>query len=312
MLEGPREPTPHGSQCAFCGIPNPEDDHFQQHNAQACHQWLSDSFSSKRRHELVYHLRKVHGIESKHQGESIAVKWKNTVEKQAWSCGFCVTTFTSFNERLSHIATQHFERGQTIDEWDTTKVIQGLLRQPGLIESWEGKLRSLQFWEIEDIMWESHAIVDIQHDLEVGPSDEKRAIDLVEAAYMACRLNLGMDTERVGTNSGAGLDRILDMTATLPNQSRASSAFSPYLDPDHHHPLSAIQEFNETFDSDVGSQAHHAFDYGYSSEPMASHQDLDASLFGLQQTQSTTNWQSNNDDDGENDTENNEAWPGTF
>ena len=114
MLKGPREVTPQGIQCAFCGILNPLEGHLSEHDAQKCLHGPPSSFSSKRRHELVNHLSKIHRIHQKSQGEAIAVKWKHTVEKQAWSCGFCVIAFASFSDRLTHIAAQHFENGQTI------------------------------------------------------------------------------------------------------------------------------------------------------------------------------------------------------
>ncbi len=141
---------------------------------------------------MVNHLGKTHGIHTKSQGEAIALKWKYTVKKQAWSCGFCVNTFVTFNDRLSHIATEHFERGQTMDDWDATKVIQGLLQQSSMTQAWAEKLASLPAWEIPDIIWERNAIVDLQHDLEVGPNEEKSAVNLADAAYVACRMNWGM------------------------------------------------------------------------------------------------------------------------
>ena len=189
MLKGPREVTPQGIQCAFCGILNPLDGHLSVHDAQKCLHGPPGSFSSKRRHELVNHLSKIHHIHQKSQGEAIAVKWKLTVEKQAWSCGFCVIAFATFSDRLSHIATQRFENGQTISNWDTTKVIQGLLQQPGMIEAWGQKLASLPTWEVEAMVWEKDAITGLQHDLEVGPNYDKSAVELAEAAYVACRLN---------------------------------------------------------------------------------------------------------------------------
>lgn len=243
MLKGPRETTLQGFQCAFCGVVNPHDDHLLEHNAQACLQGPPDSFSSKRRHEMVNHLSKIHHVHPKSRGEAIAVKWKHTLEKQAWSCGFCVTTFVTFNDRLSHIATQHFEPGQTIDEWDTTKVIQGLLRQPGMAKAWEAKLKSLPPWEVPDIIWERDAIERLQHDLEVGPKNERSAVDLAKAAYIACRLNWGMENQRAMEAAELG--------------------------PEHYQPLLAVQEFNEIASSDPATQAIHTMNYGCSSARMA-------------------------------------------
>lgn len=192
MVRGPREATRYGAQCAFCGILNPDDGHLLEHNAQACGEGPPKSFSHKRRYEMVSHLSEIHGVRLKSEGEAIAVKWKYTVEKHAWSCGFCVKSFVTFNERLNHIATQHFERGQTINDWDATKVIQGLLQQSEMIKAWEDILESLDPYMTSDIIWETDAIKALQHELEVGPSDQKSAVVLAEAAYTACRLNWGM------------------------------------------------------------------------------------------------------------------------
>lgn len=245
MLEGPREATAHGTQCAFCGISNPHDVHFLEHNAQICLKGPPDSFSSKRRHELVNHVSKIHGIHLKSLGAAIAAKWKHTVEKQAWSCGFCVTAFGNFNDRLIHIATQHFERGQTIDEWDATKVIQGLLGQSGMIQAWQEKLASLPIWEVEDIIWEKDAITGLQHDLEVGPNDGKSAEDLAEAAYAACRFNWGMETQRAIPVADSKSDGTFVATSLPLNQLQASLASASHSECDHHRSLLAGQDSNK-------------------------------------------------------------------
>lgn len=250
MLKGPREATPHGMQCWFCGILDPPDDHLLTHDAQTCLQGPPNSFSSKRRQKLVNHLNKVHGVKNKSQGEAIAVKWKDTVEKQAWACGFCVVVFTTFNDRLSHIATQHFERGQTIGEWDTTKVIQGLLLQPGMRKAWKDKLTSLLTWEIEDIIWQNDANTSLQHDLEVGPTDEKSAADLAEAAYVACRFNWGMESQQSNAAAEASSTETSIATSLSPNQCQASLASVPDSDTNRFQALSATQAFNVSFTTD--------------------------------------------------------------
>lgn len=269
MLKGPREATPQGSQCAFCGVSNPHNDHLLEHNAQACLQGSPESFSSKRRHDMVNHLNKIHGIHLKSQGEAIAVKFKYTVEKQAWSCGFCISTFVTFNDRLSHIAIQHFERGQTIDQWDATKVIQGLLQQSSMTKAWKGKVASLSAWEVPDIIWMEDAIKELQNDLEVGPNDEKGAVDLAEAAYIACRMNWGMENQQAMAVAESNVDRTFIATSFSPNQFQARLASAPAFSSNDHQSLSAVQEFNEFSSSRPATQATPPGDYGYSSAPMA-------------------------------------------
>lgn len=298
MLEGPREATPQGAQCAFCGILSPHDDHLLEHNAQVCRQGPPESFSSKRRHEMVNHLSKIHGIRLKSQGEAIAVKWKYTVKKQALSCGFCVNVFVTFNDRLSHIATQHFEHGQTIDEWDATKVIQGLLQQSGMIKAWGEKMASLPTWEVEDIIWEKDAIIDLQHDLEVGPNDERSAGNLAEAAYIACRMNWGMETQRTMAVAEATFDDTFVTNAFSPHQTQAPMLSAPSFGSNHNQPPPIAQAFNEALPGVAAIQANPLLEYNYSSASVfdlddSENIDLASSPFYYQQTQQATEQQGN-------------------
>ncbi len=310
MLKGPREATPQGIQCAFCGILNPVDGHLLEHNAQACLQGPPASYSSKRRHELVNHLSKIHSIHIKSQGEAIAMKWKHTVEKQAWSCGFCGFTFITFNDRLSHIATQHFERGQTIGEWSSTRVIQGLLRQTGMIKAWEEKLASLATCEAEDIIWEKDHITGLQHELEVGPNDDKSAVDLAEAAHIA-------STKRSMAGTGENSNETSVATSFTPDQSHPPLASAFETDSHLYQSLSVVQDFNESSTTDPAIQATSTLGYSYYNAPTATLDEnnnggLAASLFSSPRTQSTTTHWANHDNangDLEDDEQGNGVWP---
>ena len=201
---------------------------------------------------MVSHLSKTHGIHLKSQGEAIAVKWKHTVEKQAWSCGFCINTFITFNDRLSHIASHHFERGQSIDDWDGTKVIQGLLQQSGLIKAWKEKLESLPSWMIPDIIWETDVIKDLQYDLEVGPSDKRSAVVLAEAAYTARRVNQSMENQRAMAVTEAKLDEIVGAksSSSSPDLFHAPATSGPDFGFYQDELLSTVQGHNELFPGD--------------------------------------------------------------
>ena len=110
------------------------------------------------------------------------------MNKQAWSCGFCVIALANFEDRLSHIAL-HFENGQTMDEWDITKVIRGLLHQPGVIKAWEERMASQPEGQTEFRYWKQGRIKALRRDLEVGPNSKKAARDLAEAAFAASEVN---------------------------------------------------------------------------------------------------------------------------
>ena len=180
MLTGAVDETERPVKCSLCGMSNPSEKHLDAHNTQVCGQGVPSSFSCKRRADLVRHLKKCHNVQEKAQGEAVADKWKETTKKQAWSCGFCVRLFDTFGDRLRHIAN-HFECGQILDEWDITKVIEGLLLQPGMVNSWRKPLD----WSFSDITWNKDAVKDLQRSLELGPSDPMHAKALVEAVYSA-------------------------------------------------------------------------------------------------------------------------------
>lgn len=186
MVAGPLEETRSGHKCTLCGVLNPSEEHLGAHEIQKCGQGVPGSFSCKRRVDLVNHLIECHNVQGKAQGRAIADKWKETTtKKQAWSCGFCSHLDHTFGDRLKHIAS-HFERGQTLNEWDATKVMEGLLSQPGMANVWKIQLAASPLgWKSSKIIWEKHLVKDLQHDLEVGPSDTKHAEALANAAYEA-------------------------------------------------------------------------------------------------------------------------------
>ena len=185
MLNGATEDTPQGKRCAFCGELDPSEGHLSTHDAQICRPGSSGPFSCKKNEDMVEHLYNAHHVKT-----TIAFvhKWKDNVKRQVWSCGFCGVTFGNFQNRCSHVAW-HFEQGQTIDEWDTTKVIQGLLLQRGVFEAWEKNMASLPEVEIGCRYWEKHATKALRRDLEVGPNPKKTALDLANAAFAASEFN---------------------------------------------------------------------------------------------------------------------------
>ncbi|KAK3167661.1 hypothetical protein OEA41_010788 [Lepraria neglecta] len=190
MLGGISEMTNLGFKCTFCNATNPNNRHFEKHSIHACVSASGHLYSCKRRCDMVKHLAKIHGVNYRPQAEALASQRKHTLEKQAWSCGFCVTTFSDFQQRLKHLQL-HFEQGKTLADWNFTTVIQGLLQQPGIDEAWKAKLAvSLPGVETSDLVWLDSASKELQYKLEVGPSeDEGSAEALVEAAYATYLLN---------------------------------------------------------------------------------------------------------------------------
>ncbi|KAL2042576.1 hypothetical protein N7G274_004335 [Stereocaulon virgatum] len=184
MLGGARESSMGSSKCVFCGAIDPENSHFDTHNVRACTTADAGSFSCKRRCDMVQHRNPRHSIDDKPHSEAIATSWKSTLDKSAWSCGFCVKIFTAFNDRLKHLQF-HFEQGKTLADWNATTVVQGLLQQPALDEAWKAKMLSTQSSGFRDIEWKDDAMQSLQPMLERGPCLEMNAEALADAAYEA-------------------------------------------------------------------------------------------------------------------------------
>ena len=187
MLKGVQEGSAESSTCVLCGATNPQDSHFGIHNVQICASSNAKQFSCKRRRDMVQHLSKYHNVHGVSHCEVIANNWKKTLSKKAWSCGFCVKTFTAFHERLKHVQV-HFEHGKTLADWDATTVVQGLLQQPGLDEAWKAKILSMPSLGLSDLAWTDGALKDLQPRLEEGPSDDVSARALADTAYEACEV----------------------------------------------------------------------------------------------------------------------------
>ena len=179
MLNGLFEITEDGQKCVLCGALNPADSHHLAHSIAPCLE-AEDRPSFKRRYDMVAHLKDAHDIPN---GGIIADKWLHKSFKKAWSCGFCIQLFPSLKDRLKHIGTEHFKKGQSINDWDFTKVIQGLLLQPGIQESWQHLLDTLDPFRLSEIKWNKFGREDIQQRLEKGLTSKETAQSLAIAAY---------------------------------------------------------------------------------------------------------------------------------
>ena len=73
----------------------------------------------------------------------------------------------------------------TLDDWDSSKVIQGLLEQPALKEVWKAKVVTLMPGaETWSFVWKNPDLKDLQRKLEEGPlADGDNAEALVDAAF---------------------------------------------------------------------------------------------------------------------------------
>ena len=98
---------------------------------------------------LVKHLSDTHNM-SDSEASAQADTCRKTVKKKYFSCGFCVSLFDNIVDQLNHIDTEHFRCRQDISGWNISKVIRGLIQQPGVSRLWKnffgvGYPRSLDF-----------------------------------------------------------------------------------------------------------------------------------------------------------------------
>ena len=116
----------------------------------------------------------------------MADSWRVDSGKQAWSCGFCGRLFSAFGERLKHIDNEHFKLHHDVRDWDRSKVILGLLHQPGVKEAWENLVVSKRLQD-SGLIWEDPKLNKLQLLLEMGPSPGQSAASLAAAAFDAAR-----------------------------------------------------------------------------------------------------------------------------
>ena len=220
-----------------------------EHTAGQSH--ASKVFTCKRRDIMVNHLNKSHGAIEAHRGRELAEEWRHTVKKQAWSCGFCITPFLTFQDRLKHVDIEHFRRHQSIHEWDLNKVILGLLQQPKMEKAWKTRAASLTPWvQPEGFAWDKAIAKDLRARLEVGPSDDQDANALADEAYSASKANEVSWTQS-GTNHANLYPDATAQAGFLSSQRQYRTISTPMSDSGlYHRPSPAIRDSAAHLSSD--------------------------------------------------------------
>ena len=286
MLNGLLEPTDDAQKCVLCGVLNPADSHQLAHIIAPCLE-APDRPSFKRRYEMVGHLKAAHNISN---GGTIADKWLCKSSKKAWSCGFCIRLFPTLKDRLRHVGTEHFEKGQSINDWDITKVIQGLLLQPGIQEAWQHLLNTLDPFRLSEIKWNKLGSKDLQRRLEKGLAGEETPQSLAKGAYDNAEYDWSladMDDTIFATATNYVPDQHTNKSSSLLSQEHAVASreapveCEPWSSPQHQAsqtlrsgPTSDAQSAYVTAASN-SPPAHHvpALDYGPMWKPLASDTD---------------------------------------
>ncbi len=174
MPQGPVQASQLGPQCNLCGSFCPDQEHLDAHSVQQC---ITKSRTYTRKANLVKHLEEVHRIQD---GSALAEAWRIAFKKRYFSCGFCITLFDNINDQLNHIDIDHFRQLEDICNWDTTKVIKGLLLQSGVDIAWHGI--SANYAE-SGFSWEISCSRDLQLRLELA---EEAPDTLAAAVFNSC------------------------------------------------------------------------------------------------------------------------------
>ena len=174
MPQGYEIYTARGPECVLCGLVNPDERHYSLHKILPCSDKPLSARSYTRRAHLISHL-KTHGVSD---GSALAKKWRDTLNKKFFSCGFCVAYFHSLTDQLNHIDSAHYKNHQHIREWDPNKTILGLLLQPQVQESWREILTV--YPRYTDFHWSPAAVKMLKLRLEIS---EETANDLAIAAF---------------------------------------------------------------------------------------------------------------------------------
>lgn len=186
MPYGPSEVAETGLICALCGSTNPTASHMVGHSIEGCGDRSVKLRGFSRRANLEKHLLESHAV-SKKYALSLANNWKTTLHKKYFSCGFCVSIFSTIHEQLNHVDTDHFRKGQQITEWSATNVIQGLLLPPRVASYFQGMLLSDPYTKGRSLVWEWRSVKNLQRRLEIA---EDPAENLAPAAYAMLAFSL--------------------------------------------------------------------------------------------------------------------------
>lgn len=119
LYSGPKVQLPSSSQliCAFCEIPDPDDEHFQHHRISECLSKAEPERTFSRPDHLYQHAKNYHRCEQP-LSDLVRDMWRkdgpSTVKN--WTCGFCQEVLFTWDTRAAHIET-HFRAGMWMAQW---------------------------------------------------------------------------------------------------------------------------------------------------------------------------------------------------
>ncbi|OXV09200.1 hypothetical protein Egran_03037 [Elaphomyces granulatus] len=98
--------------CAFCKEPSPDGYHLESHNYTACQEKTVQERTYYRKDHLNQHLRLMHNVKFHPWMDH----WRSTTSEIQSRCGFCGRTFSTWKERVDHLAA-HFKNGADMNQW---------------------------------------------------------------------------------------------------------------------------------------------------------------------------------------------------
>lgn len=134
--------------CAFCELPNPDDDHFRYfHRVGDCMCKAEHERTFGRPDHLQQHARNFHKCD-KPLSELVRDAWRKDgpglIDDKSWTCGFCQEVLPNWDARATHIAG-HFKAGMLMAQWRDNRVSQSTLprestmsEEPALLDALAG------------------------------------------------------------------------------------------------------------------------------------------------------------------------------
>ena len=222
MPSGPVEDTKHGKRCVLCLKEDPNEDHLSRHKVSICVSESGESLKKSRKTDMIAHLAK-HRVHSK-DAAALAEKWRYHSNKKNFSCGLCVRFFSSIAERSNHIDNEHWRQGQTMDAWELSNCIRGLLLERKVQAAWRSLLRCYPDVVECNLRWERPLAEGLQSRLEKG---EDRPEVLAKAALQLSSYGQRRPSQQeLGAPIGREEIRFRPMPAAL--------SYTPYQSvPDH-------------------------------------------------------------------------------
>ena len=104
-------------RCVFCDSADRSAEHYAIHNPTACAPVFGELGARRvfsRKDHLQQHLRVAHSVDF--VSATIQQQWKSDVTHLRSRCGFCDATFTTWEDRVTHLV-QEFRNGAEMRDW---------------------------------------------------------------------------------------------------------------------------------------------------------------------------------------------------